>query len=95
MIKSRWRRSGSKAVLIRSIGIHDALAARTFDVGLGRKNAEVVELPEGVRSVRIERPVRERVDLGRLCGGPPSRTTSPAELVRRQRPVAAVADVAR
>jgi hypothetical protein len=62
------RRLSFETVSVTPISADGALEPRTFDVGLGKENAEVVELPADTQSVRIERPVRGRVDLGRLRG---------------------------
>lgn len=38
---------------------------RYCDLRPGRENAQTIELADGPRTVTIERPVRERVDLSR------------------------------
>lgn len=62
------RRRGIETVSVTLAGVDGARETRTLDVGLGKDAARVIELPAGARSVRIERPVRERVHLGQLRG---------------------------
>jgi hypothetical protein len=60
------RRPIVETVSLTAIGVDGVIETRTVGLGLGQAKAKVISLPAGVRAVKIERPARVRVDLGRI-----------------------------
>jgi hypothetical protein len=59
-----WPRSDVVRLVVTVVGPDGRNVYRYCDLRPGREHAETIELPDGPRTVTIERPVRERVDLG-------------------------------
>jgi hypothetical protein len=69
-----WSRRDVVPLVVTAFGADGTSLYRYCDLRAGRSKAARIELPDGT-VVQIERPLRERVDLGQLRAGRATRPT--------------------
>lgn len=59
-----WGRQDVVPIVVTTVGADGRKRRWYGDLRLGQDHATTIELPDGTRAVRIERPRRVRVELG-------------------------------